>query len=245
MARAAILPATAATFLVLIDAFDLQVLGFWARLLYWFALLSMGQTAVFALRGMMDRLGISPTRNALGVLAVCIPASVPITVAVWLVTMEALSEPLRFARLPAFWLPVLVIMAAMAAINLLIDRRPLKTHAEVVPGGGATGAQRAPIIARLRPRLRAADIHAAQAEDHYVHVFTSAGSDLVLMRFSDALDELRGIEGAQVHRSWWVARGAVNGSWREHGKLCLVLTGGTRAPVSRTYARALRHEGWL
>jgi DNA-binding LytR/AlgR family response regulator len=147
--------------------------------------------------------------------------------------------------LPAFYLPVLVIAGAMVAINLLLQRRPPETHADDAPDGTAEGVQKAPILARLPFRLRSAELYAARAEDHYVRVHTSAGSDLVLMRFADALKELRGIEGAQVHRSWWVARGAVDGSCREEGKLHLVLRGGTKAPVSRTYTRALRAEGWL
>ncbi len=38
-----------------------------------------------------------------------------------------------------------------------------------------------------------------------LHFHTDRGSDLILMRLSDALTELKGLEGAQTHRSWWVA----------------------------------------
>jgi DNA-binding LytR/AlgR family response regulator len=65
------------------------------------------------------------------------------------------------------------------------------------------------------------------------------------MRFSDALRELAGIEGAQVHRSWWVARDAVQSAAREDGKLVLLLVGGTKAPVSRSFTRVLRDDGWI
>jgi DNA-binding LytR/AlgR family response regulator len=238
-----LLPVAAALFLALTDAFGLEILALWARLLYWLVLLSIGQAVAFAIRGLIDRLQLSPTGTVLGALAISGLASVPVTALVWLVTAFALSEPVNPARLPGFYLPVVVVMAAMAAINFLLHRRPRETHAEIAPGASATGS--APIIARLPFRLRSAEIHAVQAEDHYVRVHTAAGSDLVLMRFSDALDALQGLEGAQVHRSWWVARGAVNGSCREQGRICLVLSGGAKAPVSRTYARALRRGGWL
>jgi DNA-binding LytR/AlgR family response regulator len=59
------------------------------------------------------------------------------------------------------------------------------------------------------------------------------------------LAELQGIEGAQVHRSWWVARDAVSSSRRVDGRLVLVLRNGTETPVSRTFTRALKEDGWL
>jgi DNA-binding LytR/AlgR family response regulator len=130
-------------------------------------------------------------------------------------------------------------VAAMVAINLLVQRRPLETHAEIAP------ARPAPILARLPLKLRAATLYAVEAEDHYIRLHTSAGSDLVLLRFSDALAELQGIEGAQVHRSWWVARDAVSSSRRVDGRLVLVLRNGTETPVSRTFTRALKEDGWL
>ncbi|HEX4080027.1 MAG TPA: LytTR family DNA-binding domain-containing protein [Rhizomicrobium sp.] len=167
------------------------------------------------------------------------------TVAVWLATSVVLSEPLRAAWLPEFYLPVLVVTAAMVSLNLLVQRRPVETHAADSSGEPQHAARPAPILARLPPRLRSATLYAVQAEDHYIRFYTSAGSDLVLLRFSDALRELRGIEGAQVHRSWWVARDAVKSSRRDDGKLFLVLGDGTEAPVSRSYTRALQAEGWL
>jgi DNA-binding LytR/AlgR family response regulator len=238
-----VLSVAAAVFLALTDAFGLDVLPLWARLAYWLVLLFLGQAVVFAVRSLMGRLRLSPANTALATLAVCALASVPVTVLVWLVTAFALSESLDPARLPAFYIPVVVVIAAMAAISFLLQRRPRETHAQSTPGGSTSGI--APIVTRLPLRLKSAAIHAVQAEDHYIRVHTDAGSDLVLMRFADALDALQGIEGAQVHRSWWVARAAVTGACRERGRICLVLNGGTKAPVSRSYVRALRHEGWL
>jgi DNA-binding LytR/AlgR family response regulator len=93
-------------------------------------------------------------------------------------------------------------------------------------------------------KLRGASIRAVQAEDHYLRIHTGRGSDLILMRLSDALDELEGLEGSQTHRSWWVARDAVREVARGDGRATLTLDGGLTAPVSRRYARALREAGW-
>ena len=98
---------------------------------------------------------------------------------------------------------------------------------------------------RLPPRLRGATLYAVEAEDHYLRVHTAKGSDLILFRFSDALGELAGLDGAQTHRSWWVARDAVRAVARGDGRATLTLDGGLKAPVSRAHAPALRAAGWF
>lgn len=98
---------------------------------------------------------------------------------------------------------------------------------------------------RLPPKLRGAELWAIEAEDHYLRLHTSCGQDLILMRLTDALAELEGLDGARTHRSWWVARAAVTRVERGDGRATLTLKNGVAAPVSRTHARALRARGWL
>ena len=83
------------------------------------------------------------------------------------------------------------------------------------------------------------------AEDHYLRVHTSAGETMILMRLADAIRELAGIDGLQVHRSWWVARQGLADATRTDGKLLLKLKSGAEAPVSRTYIKAVKDAGWL
>ena len=244
-ARLLLLPVAAAAFLTLTEAFGLQILPLGLRFLYWLILLSVGQIGSVLVQASLDRLQLSPAGLFLAGAVRCILVALPITVAVWLVTSMLLSQPLRVERLPIFFLYVLLVTAAMVGINLLAQRRPIKTHVEVRTAETRSDTPAASIVARLPPRLRSARLYAIQAEDHYIRLHTSGGSDLVLLRFSDALSELRGLEGAQVHRSWWVARDAVETPCREDGKLFLVLHGGTKAPVSRTFTRALHADGWF
>ena len=93
--------------------------------------------------------------------------------------------------------------------------------------------------------MRSAEIWAVEAEDHYLRLHTSAGQDLILLRMADAIAELEGQEGMQVHRSWWVARAAIVDARRGDGRATLTLKDGTEAPVSRTYAAELRRRGWI
>jgi DNA-binding LytR/AlgR family response regulator len=48
-----------------------------------------------------------------------------------------------------------------------------------------------------------------------------------------------------VHRSWWVAEGAVASVEREAGRLMLVLRNGLRVPVSKSFRDQVKDAGWL
>lgn len=101
----------------------------------------------------------------------------------------------------------------------------------------------APFLRRLSPAIRATPLHLS-VQDHYVEVTTPRGRELVLMRFSDALNELGDLPGIQVHRSHWVADAAVETVERDDGRLTILLSTGTRVPVSRPYLAAVRAR-WL
>lgn len=97
---------------------------------------------------------------------------------------------------------------------------------------------------RIPPAL-GRDLLALEMEDHYLRIHTALGSDLILMRLRDALAELPRERGRQVHRSWWVAEGAVASVDRSPGRLVLVLRNGLNVPVSKTYRDSVREAGWL
>ena len=84
-----------------------------------------------------------------------------------------------------------------------------------------------------------------QMEDHYVRVHSRDGSRLVLNSLARAVAELKAVEGLQVHRSWWVARHAVDAIVEDGRNIRLRLTNGLEAPVSRTRIAMLRAAGWL
>ena len=77
-------------------------------------------------------------------------------------------------------------------------------------------APEAALLARLSARSRAKLLH-LHMQDHYVEVNTAAGSELLLLRFRDALREVEDVNGLQVHRSHWVARDAIAGVERRGG----------------------------
>ena len=103
----------------------------------------------------------------------------------------------------------------------------------------------APDFFRRVPPALGRDLLALEMEDHYLRIHTALGSDLILLRLRDALAELRPSSGRQVHRSWWVAEGAVASAERDARRPMLVLRNGLRVPVSKTYRDQVKQAGWL
>ena len=62
---------------------------------------------------------------------------------------------------------------------------------------------------------------------------------------SDALAELAGFDGRQVHRGAWAANVAVVAAERDGRAWRLILAGGERLPVSTRFVADLRALGWL
>ena len=101
------------------------------------------------------------------------------------------------------------------------------------------------ILSRLPVHLQDAELYALSAEDHYVRVHTSKGEDILLMRLSDSITEASNVEGAQTHRSWWVAKGAV-AHVKSLGRTAEIkLKNDKVAPVSRNGLKTLKDLGWL
>jgi hypothetical protein len=100
------------------------------------------------------------------------------------------------------------------------------------------------LIARLRPDRRGR-LLALESEDHYVRVRTSAGDELLHMRFGDAIDRLGPDLGSRVHRGWWVARDAVRRQRRDGDRVIVELLDGTEVPISRTYLLSARKAGLI
>ena len=221
-------------------AFGMTGAGFGRRLVYWLPLMFVGAVWGHVCSRRLER-WIDPDRRPwLAALALTLAIGLPLTVVVWTYTLfwfEQGRHP-AVARLIHFFPPVLVVTGVLSVLNVFLQRQPVQTHA------APAGAPAARFPDRLPLRLKGAAIHAVESDDHYLRVHTDRGSDLILMRLSDALAELEGLEGAQTHRGWWVARDAVRHVERSDGRATLTLEGGVKAPVSRRYARALRDAGW-
>jgi len=229
----------AGVFLALIGALGTGMVSLPVRLAYWVGLCLGGGIVGTGVNQLIGKDGRADDRPWLYGGLLCLGITLPFTGVVWLVTELLFEDSPRLAALPHYLGPVFVITAGMTGLNMLAQRKPPETHA------ARPGAPAPRFLDRLPPRLRGATIHAVEAQDHYLRLHTSKGQDLILMRLSDAVAELEGIEGAQTHRSWWVAKAAVEYARRADGRAVLTLIDGVEVPVSRAYARALREAGWF
>lgn len=162
-----------------------------------------------------------------------------VALVVWL-TAPLAGDLHRQAMIP------LGILAYSAAICLLLNVLTQLLTREtrlLIPSKSPARAVR--FLERLPLKLRGAELWAISSEDHYLRLRTSKGEALILMRISDALTELAGLDGLQVHRCWWVARGAVVAVRRGGGKAILTLKDGAEVPVSRRFAKTIREANWL
>jgi hypothetical protein len=164
---------------------------------------------------------------------------VPIGVIVWLTAGLIPGANITPSALFGYIGTSLVVSVSMSLLSVAVN--PV-TRDRTEPGLSTAPSR---FLERLPVRLRGAEIWAVEAEDHYLRVHTSAGQDLILLRMADAVAELEGQEGMQVHRSWWVARAGIADARRGDGRATLTLKDGSEAPVSRTYAAELRRRGWV
>ena len=229
-----------ALFLSFTGALGSQGVPMLMRLGYWLTVMLGGTVSVQLVSLITCRFkGMEPLAEAVVQFLLAVPA---VTVTVWLIEGLYFGNTFDPRMLVPTAGPVTIITFAMSALQYLGERTPRQSHVHSGP------SQTEPALAfreRLPFKYQKADIYALSAEDHYLRVHTSAGQTLILMRLYDAIRELDGIEGSQVHRSWWVAKDAVSDVSRGDGRLTLTLKGEVVAPVSRSYAKVLKAEGWF
>lgn len=225
-------------FLAAVEAFETVNLPVPLRYLYWqVALVGGGVIAALIEPFLARRLGGRSVLLAAAQLAAMTPP-----IAVWVSVI-----PLIIFGSRASAEPILPLLPDVMTVNMAVIVLAVSVRRSVAPAprpAASEGVAPPDIRARLPPRLARSRLVAVQAEDHYLRIRTQAGSALVLMRLSDALVALNGADGLRVHRSWWVARAAVEAVRWKSGRGELVLSDGAVAPVSRTYAAGLRDTDW-
>lgn len=232
------------------------------RLAYWCGLIGLGGIAFELLTlaaAHLLRKRVGAWRALLAMVSLTVAALMTLTVALLEEALRGrdLLHPLGLAELFVYVALVTLLVSAVPIWLELRDRGLIAAPAPPPPacppptcppdGASASPADKRepPFFARIPARL-GRDLLALEMEDHYVRVHTAEGSDLILMRLRDAIADLAGLDGMQVHRSHWVAAAALAGVERKpDGKLVLILRNGLRVPVSRSYAAAVRAAGWV
>lgn len=142
------------------------------------------------------------------------------------------DDPIHFP----LWLTTLYL--GMACYAVLYIRR--------IFGVGDETPQEVSRLALRIGGLKNAQIARISGRDHYVDVHLISGDKKsILMRFSDAMAELQGLEGVRVHRSHWVAKQAVVGVAREKGRVYVVTSDRAQVPVSRGFRNKAQQAGLI
>ena len=219
-----------------------DTIGPLARLGYWSVALGVNWLVCASVNLLVLRYlaGASWPRRSLAVAAVSLLTAVPGTGVVF--TAEAVFRPGNVASdmLLSVYLSVTVLIFAITSLVLLLAAARSPAPVRLPEARRMSGAER--FLERL-PEKIGRDIVCLTMADHYVEVFTTLGSTLILMRFADALAELEGAGGLRVHRSHWVSLAHVRGVLRREGRTILRLTGGREIPVSRGYLADARAAG--
>jgi hypothetical protein len=180
----------------------------------------------------------SVSRPGLRPVAVAIASALPLTfLAAWVIPILRPGHVYEPLQLPALFGPVAAVQLAIVFVLL---RKPTGAVApSPARSRDASGSFPPALLSRLPHRL-GDRIVALEAEDHYLRVHTTIGSDLILMRLSDAVAAIEPDLGLQVHRSWWVAQDAICELVRSDQRSHLKLRNGLLVPIGRTYAGAVR-----
>ena len=163
--------------------------------------------------------------------------SIPVTLVLRIFFSNTPWDPVHFVMQYAYVLVISLIVTTAAFVRHVMQNQPERNAEAADPVTG--------FLERLPVRYRTAELYAISSEDHYLRVHTSLGEELILMRLADAVRELNGTEGLQVHRSWWVAKAGVTDEKRIDGRSLLILPTGTEVPVSRSYRNSAKAAGLI
>lgn len=205
-------------------------------LIYWLLIIGVIFPMGFMISNFCARRSHRPWRSAL---SAAVAMAIAVTLVVYAMNMVFLGwghlEAERLGR-------VFVSGGSVAALVTLL------VHMVLAPGSECSVQSQSPKTTHLlerHPRGARGPIQHLPAEDHYTRVTTSHGSSLVLLRFSDALQDVAPTPGLQVHRSHCVSYESIDKAERRGDAAQLILTNGSSVPVSREHMPKLRAKGIL
>lgn len=261
LVRGLIIGTLAALVLATVGALNTDEAAFPLRLTYWLAVVLPGSILGFLVHTAVAAWGGLADRRWLEMAVVATVIAIPHTFIVIVASMLMFGVgALSIATVMAFGAVVLMFSFVLTTINYMsatpetrasavasvalpasaplapAESQPLTIASAILPAG---------LAERLPPRFGTGQLIALEAEDHYLRIHTDLGSEIILMRMLDAIALVGATQGARVHRSWWVARNAVEGSSSIDGRTTLRLATGVTAPVSRSMRPALAAQGWF
>lgn len=222
--------------------FTLERLSFPERLVYWGVIIGLSSVIMTFLSVLAHRMTEARGWNwALVAGLAGMVGVLPVLGTVWLADGLAAgfgSGGAGIATLAAYVAPSVigVTLAVNAYIEVQGRRVPVASGARQ-----EVSRQAVPTVLQSKlPHHLGREIVALRAQDHYLEVTTPKGRCMVLMRLGDAVRDLEGVRGMQVHRSWWISLAHVARTEKGANGPEVVLSTGARVPVGRSYRAAFR-----
>ena len=234
--------ATMGFFFAAIAPFETGSISWPSRTFYWLACIVGGGIFGIAISALTPQ---SLNSSWLSVLVTAILMTPAVTLLVMMTGAALAGHASGLDRyLSLMWQVFLITLPVTAVRALVWRRKEVVVQTRTIFEPPLPGSEMA-FRRRLSAKRRFSRLIAVEAHDHYLRVHTEAGSELIAMRFSDALVELAAAHGYRVHRSWWVAGNAIEAVQWRRGVGQVQLYGQLVAPVSRRHADTLRIAGWI
>ena len=234
-------------FLGFIGATDSYQYALPLRLAFWLGLCLVAGLIAITIERAVAGFGLRSRRFLVWWAVLTAALAIAMVPVIFLVNATGSRSPI--ADLPVFTLNSFAISAALVALRLVVGAllSPSSESQELALGPGRDPSPDDPrprILTRLNPGLQSARLLALKSEGHYLQVITDQGSELILMRLKDAIEEVQPLEGMQVHRSWWLARQSGLEQRTNDSRIEIRLDEETWVPVSRTFRAAWREADW-
>jgi hypothetical protein len=230
---------------VLAGPFDTGGLPVSSRLVFWLVLIGWNSVKWWLWYGWVGPRSTGRRGAVLAAVfgALLINATLPLEIDLM---FQAIGRPMLLPW-AGLYLSALLVAGAISAL-IAVVRGPRAVAP--LPALPVMTDAAAPVLAQRAGLADLAAVLMVAAEDHYLRLVLEEGPKdyrrpLILFRLGDALPELAGQDGLQVHRSAWVARRFVTGALRDGRRWKLQLADGTEQAISETYLPGVRAAGWL
>lgn len=144
---------------------------------------------------------------------------------------DPLLEFILFMAQPVLAVGCLTLVAQSSAIQSYVDFLEQRAKTRMAENGESEELSRV---------LHEEQVLRVSAQDHYLEIVCSEGKYLLRGRLRDALVLLAEHNGAQVHRSHWVASQHIQKVVNEGRDTRLLLTDGSELPVARSRVQLIR-----
>lgn len=164
--------------------------------------------------------------------------TIPLVAAIIVINILFMGNSFEWRHIGELWLQIFFISQCIYILVYIIISQIIK--------GQKTAEETANPSPHFLKNING-DLLYIKSEDHYLRIQTTTENKLILYKISDAIKQLdeSHIEGMIIHRSHWVAKSSIKSHIKDGRKNLLKLINDEQLPVSATYLKNLKSEGYI